>query len=209
MSEKYAKNPTKVSENVGKIRLYLSRAKGRFNRIKVGNFPTILLNKVGHLDPGSLMWSCDQSHWVLLSALARLFVHSASPVWPGEAYNFSAHNLIDGNWNPDQVEKSCYHSEVANIQSFVWFLVDPLVVIKRIEWQLRAHHSTPGGSFFCKTESETNTNWVFFSGVLRDFCMSSCELLPALCPNHPEAPLWGGRPALRMRTPPGSPVVDC
>ncbi len=55
MSEKCANNPTKVSKIVGKIRqiwLYLSRTKGRFDRIKVGKFPTILLNRVGHLDPG-------------------------------------------------------------------------------------------------------------------------------------------------------------
>ena len=57
MSEKWAKNFTKVSKNVGKIRrirLYLSRTKGRFDRTKVRKFPTISLNKVGHLDPGNL-----------------------------------------------------------------------------------------------------------------------------------------------------------
>ena len=54
MSEKSAKKPTKVSKNVGQIRLYFSRAKGRFDPIKVGNFPTIWLNKLGHLDSGNL-----------------------------------------------------------------------------------------------------------------------------------------------------------
>ncbi len=52
MPEKCAKNPTKVSKIFG-IRLYLSRTNGRFDRIIVGKFPTVLVNKVGHLDPGT------------------------------------------------------------------------------------------------------------------------------------------------------------
>ena len=63
MSEKCAKNPTKVSKNVGiirQVRLYLSRTKDRFDRIKVGKFPTILLNKVGHLNPGIVSSTDDE-----------------------------------------------------------------------------------------------------------------------------------------------------
>ena len=55
MSKKCARDPTKVSKIVRKIRLirlYLSRTKDCFDPIKVGKIPTILPNKVGHLDPG-------------------------------------------------------------------------------------------------------------------------------------------------------------
>ncbi len=45
--------PTQISKIVGKvrqIRLCLSQAEGLFDPIKVGKIPTILPNKVGHLD---------------------------------------------------------------------------------------------------------------------------------------------------------------
>ena len=55
---------------IRKIRLYFSRTKGRFNPIKVGKFPTILLNKVEHLDPRfSDFFSFSLSFWIQVAGI--------------------------------------------------------------------------------------------------------------------------------------------
>ncbi len=82
MSEKCAKKSTKVSKNVGKIRqirLYLSPTKDRFDRIKVGQFPTTLLKKVGHFDPGGI-WSNIARHKCSLETLVEITYSSGKSI---------------------------------------------------------------------------------------------------------------------------------
>ncbi len=87
-----------------------------------------------------LYYGGDLISYKLTAGSVNLTMEAATDPWAYDEVSYSAQHLVDGNPDPDQGQKSCYHSFDGTSDPYVHVTFDR-VLAKQVKWLTRLSYS--------------------------------------------------------------------